>query len=366
MRKLYLRYCAVLCGIIIACGSISCDSDQLTSGEVLDTENIRTANKEITFDMSQECVKTSTILYAGQHTPVGEVTVTEDGDNYIINVSTDDGYCMSEIHIDVEAVPEDFPINGGGNPQIGHFEINEDYDCTTGEEFVVAMSEGTFIAVHAVVTCEETTAEDITEALPAMVSVCATAKGADAANSYFDVTIDGESWLAGDYGAWCADVDRSLDAGHCFDADVYASYEDLPDGIIENPGNIDLVNWIMNQGFLGQASPSGGTYTFGDIQWAIWELLDDANCSACAFLGDDWSEEKGQEIVDAAMQNGADFMPGCGDYIAVLLVPTDNSQPIFIPIHIPCKECGSETAWGDGCDFPGNNWAMYFEYGADD
>ncbi|MDC6364431.1 MULTISPECIES: hypothetical protein [Flavobacteriaceae] len=176
----------------------------------------------------------------------------------------------------------------------------------------------------------------VTPDLPASLNACTTAKGVDADNSYFDLTISDTS-LAGDYGAWCVDVDLSLNADQCFEADVYSSYETLPDGKFEHPENFDMVNWILNQDLIGSESPSGGTYTFGDVQWAIWELIDDRNCISCAYLGDDWNRTKGQEIVDMALANGEGFEPGDGDSLAVILIPTNNLQSIFVPYELECK-----------------------------
>ncbi|WP_298789330.1 hypothetical protein [uncultured Allomuricauda sp.] len=191
---------------------------------------------------------------------------------------------------------------------------------------------------------------NLTPDLPALVNACTTAKGEDANNVYFDLTIN-DTELAGDYGAWCIDVDLSLSGDECFDADVYSSYADLPLGAFENPDNFDLVNWIINQNFIGQVSPSGGTYTFGDVQWAIWELIDDNNCAACAFLGGDWSELKGQEIVNEAIANGEGFEPGEGQLLAIILIPTNNRQPVFISIPVECEpEPACETAFARGND----------------
>ncbi|MEZ4811267.1 MAG: hypothetical protein R2819_12980 [Allomuricauda sp.] len=188
--------------------------------------------------------------------------------------------------------------------------------------------------------------------LPSMVNACTTAKGVDANGTYFDLTIN-DSGLAGNYGAWCIDVDLSLSGNECFDADVYSSYAALPAGAFENPDNFDLVNWIMNQNFIGQASPSGGTYTFGDVQWAIWELIDDNNCALCAYLGDDWSTTKGQEIVDLALANGEGYQPGEGEVLVIILIPNNNRQPVFITIPLECggqSDGGCETAFARGND----------------
>lgn len=179
--------------------------------------------------------------------------------------------------------------------------------------------------------------------LPSLVSACTTAKGeGTSSGAYFDLTIN-DTDLAGAYGAWCVDVDLSLGAEECFDYNVYSSYAELPAGAFENPENFDLINWIINQDFISLG------YTFGDIQWAIWELLDDQNCSACSYLGDDWSPEKGQEIVDAALANGEGFEPAAGDLLAIVLIPTGNTQSIVVTIPIECEpEPSCETAFARG------------------
>jgi hypothetical protein len=127
---------------------------------------------------------------------------------------------------------------------------------------------------------------------------------------------------------------------------------------------------------------------------AIWELLENepnpsglVSSSRC-------------RINEIKANAELDFVPGCGDVMAVILLPyvyvvdgvtvadggipiyedlPENAekyyvQPVFIPIPVPCCD---ETAWAgvEGLDvpppddgdnytieFPGKNWAMYFEY----
>ena len=181
------------------------------------------------------------------------------------------------------------------------------------------------------VPCEVTVLPD----LPSLVNACTTAKGLDANGTYFDLTINDTS-LAGNYGAWCIDVDLSLGAPECFDAAVYSSYDPaIPASVVENPANWDLVNWILNQDFGSQG------YSMGEIQWAIWELLDDANCFACTFLGaqgTDWNQADAQAIVDAAIANGEGYEPGEGNYLAIVLVPNNNRQPVVLPIKLKFLE----------------------------
>ncbi len=54
----------------------------------------------------------------------------------------------------------------------------------------------------------------------------------------------------------------------------------------------------------------------------------------------------------------------CVDYQQLGFVP---GEPVYVAAHAVVVEgqqvfAISETAWGEGTDFPGNNWAMYYEY----
>jgi len=181
--------------------------------------------------------------------------------------------------------------------------------------------------------------------LPESTYACADAK--PGSTSYFDLSI-ADGALAGNYAAWCVDVAGSLDAGECFDANVYSSFGVIPDGVVDNPENLDLINWILNQEWFGVDSP----YTIGDVQWAMWELIDDNNCVSCTYLVP-WDDTtvRGMEIVDLAMASGEGYEPGLGDVLAVVLEPTDGKQKVIIPIPLECEpepEC--ETAFARDID----------------
>ncbi|PWH82983.1 hypothetical protein DIS18_00025 [Algibacter marinivivus] len=348
---------------------VSCETETLIEEEQVSDLNASISfeakkgkkSNGATFDLSQECVISSqTDLYAGQNILVGNVAVEVNDGNYIITYNiTDSGYCLTTTHLSVVQAPEDFPISGGGNPKNGHFEYSNSHDCVDSYSYEVPTSKGSYIAAHAVVNCvADSNEDDILSNLPETVSVCVNDKGVDAEDSYFNITIDPENSLTGMYDAWCIDVDLSLNDDQCFEADVYSSLNAMPGGLFENPDTFDSINWIMNQDFISQG------YSFGDIQWAIWELIDDANCNACVYLGDDWSVAKGTEIYNLAVDNGDGFIPGCDELVAIALVDKNRQlQPIFISVPVTCNEPGDceETAWGDGCDFPGNNWATYFK-----
>ena len=103
-------------------------------------------------------------------------------------------------------------------------------------------------------------------------------------------------------------------------------------------------------------------YTYGDVQWAIWQLLEDNPPADHSSLGD-WSLCRAQEILAAAVANGEGFVPGCGDVMGIILDPVEWRQPVIIWIEVPCAE--DETVWGGdsfgtALEFPGENWAIYF------
>lgn len=208
--------------------------------------------------------------------------------------------------------------------------------------------------------------------LPALVDVCTTAK--PGTESYFLVDIASGDLAGSDIPAWCVDVDKTLGAPECFEANVYSSYGSFPTGDFENYENFDLVNYILNQDYISQG------YTFGHIQWAIWELIDDENCVSCTYLTNpigNWTdpddEIKGQEIVDDAIANGDGFEPVAGQNLAIILIPTDNTkQSIIIPYPLECEpepscettfgkaqtegEDGDSTCFSDVPDLNANRW----------
>jgi hypothetical protein len=208
------------------------------------------------------------------------------------------------------------------------------------------------------------------DALPATAKLTVAFTGGD---SYFNSTVSntGEPF-DGTYDGWCIDTQGRINPGTTYDVNVFSSYEDAAEDHVDVPGNLDLVNWIINQGFFGSASPSGGTYSMGDIQKAIWVLIDDGDFG----VPGPWSPVHVQEIVDAALASGEGFVPGCGEVVAVILVPVNGqqvtiAQVTFIEVGVPCED-REETAWGGNWNgtafeepFNGGSWAGWFPYTTD-
>jgi len=122
--------------------------------------------------------------------------------------------------------------------------------------------------------------------------------------------------------------------------------------MIAKPENLDLINWIINQDFVGQG------YSAFAVQSAIWSLL----------LNDYEAVGGAATIAAAAQANGEGFMPGCNQFVGIILLPRYGEvwyQPVLIPRPVPCYEMGDETVWAKGKGFPGSNWSMYFCYTVD-
>jgi hypothetical protein len=299
---------------------------------------------------------------------VGDVLVWNDGENlYVEYVVTDEDWCLTKTHLEVATSLGDIPQTKRENPIPGQFTYGGEHDCVPDVTYSIPLTwdpgAELLIAAHGVV--QTGGLDGLEAALPDQVTIAVTFPATGGAPSYFDIAVSGGTTLDGTYDGYCVDLDGGYVDGI---ANVYSSYEPLPTGVrIEYPENLDLVNWIINQGFVGQPSQGcDGNYTYGDVQWAIWQLVEDDQPNNTSSLGD-WSECRAQEILAAAYANGEGYVPGCGEVMGIILIMEEYwwNQPILIWIDVPCAE--DETAWGGDyfgtpLEFPGENWAIYFAY----
>ena len=310
----------------------------------------------------------------------GQLQVWNDADNIYVTYLTNDDWCLNEVHLDIQTDASAVPQKNG-NPQPGRFAYKADgLDCISAYTFTVANTfsgyDSLAIAAHSAVRTAEPIGTTVNisqfeQGLPELVTLSVKS----ASDSYFSTTIEstlvGSPLDPGPYAGWCIDTDHNISTNATYTAEVYSSYEAAGLDLVEQPENFDLVNWLINQDYVGQASTCGGSYTKGDVQRAIWTLIED-NLST-AGLGA-WSQCRVDEIVSDAYASGEGFSPtACGDAIAVILRPIDENatteaqvtiaQITLIEIVPDCQNIyDSETAWSEGPDFPGKNWAMYSEY----
>jgi hypothetical protein len=91
-------------------------------------------------------------------------------------------------------------------------------------------------------------------------------------NLYID--IDGEPPVEYIFEGWCVDTENVIYQNTWYQVNVYTCGEDLT-GVVDKPENKGLVDYILSQDYVGKTSLCGGTFTYGDVQRAIWTVIDD-------------------------------------------------------------------------------------------
>jgi hypothetical protein len=184
----------------------------------------------------------------------------------------------------------------------------------------------------------------------------------------------------GPYESWCVDSDLPIHPPVTLTGTVYSSYEELPSYLqtsIEHWGNLDLVNWILNNFKVGDpikqftyadpittaewpftlskfdSTTNFGTLKWQDIQCAIWALLeteplaDSWNIAPGYTAGNVWSL-----IYKALTMVPTNWVPGCNDKVMAIMVPDGvpgiqiiTIQPTIISLQMPCTTvCGTAMA----------------------
>ena len=273
----------------------------------------------------------------------------------------------SSIVEDEAALENEILVSDGEEDET--FVLNEDSEVMPTRELSFSISSNTYGSGYDSGSDSTDCTPDIEAlelSLPETVTVNTVASPCvEGEGSFLTVDIpDGSLASVGNPG-WCADLDG--DIGYAtYTFDVYSSYEDVSslvnsngDILFENADNFDKVNWVLNQSFIGSESPNGGSYTYGHVQWAIWELIEGTgnNCTDdCDYLScdpiDQWDTDKsnnerlGKEIVAAAFASGEGFIPQCGQKIAIILA-SETVQSLIITTDVPEKEVPCSDCEGD-------------------
>jgi len=312
-------------------------------------------------------------LMAGQHTDIGEVFVCDAGSDLFLTYDASGGAILTTTHLyesqdqPKKHAPGRFPYkNEGIWTEVDEYSLSlSDLDALAGDTLYVAAHADTQL----IVGYEDPLLEELDWDIPDTVTINSQHRGGD---TYWETTVSGGGPLDGTYDAWCVDTDRTMSSGTNYTAAVLSSYEAAAAGYVEQPEDLDRVNWIINQDFIGQASPTcSGNYTYGDVQRSIWTLIEDG--LSTAGLGS-WSACRVAEILAAAEAYGEGFEPGCMQQMAVMLVPLNAAgdpraqiivaQVLVIEVDLECTPIlgGEETAWANGELSFKRSWASYFEY----
>ena len=175
---------------------------------------------------------------------------------------------------------------------------------------------------------------------------------ANKTTAYLTTTISGDGVLNGTYEGWCVDLNNQAVFNTSHNAKVICSYDTEADNYVAHPENLDSVNWMLNRDFRGETG-TNGTFTWQDVQVAIWRLLQDPIYSGSDPTGRNLARVG--EIVALALVDGDGFMPGTGDLCVIILVPLNGEEEVTSQISIITW---SLPGGGEGCT-PGywkNNW----------
>ena len=318
---------------------------------------------------------------------VGDIYIWRDCDFIYVEYDIFDGtplditdnWFITATHVEIATTLGGIP-QARGNPIPGQFTYKTEHDAVSGYTYQIPVngfgSGDVFIAAHADV-CQVGGVQAVESSLPIDPFKLSVTYYVPDKTAYFPtVVIENDTWLDGTHAnGWCVDLTNHIVPGTIYDATAYSSYDpDLPEGLVDNPENLGALNWLMNQVLLGSiigqtaydystdpATPFGD-YTWMDVQTAIWRLMDDGTPDYLAGV----DPIRVQLLIDMALAH-SDYVPGCGEFMVILLAPTSavQNQTLIITVPVPCGG-GCETAWGatwNGVSwqipFPGKNWATY-------
>jgi len=181
--------------------------------------------------------------------------------------------------------------------------------------------------------------------------------------SYWDCDLAGTATLEdgttrdGGYDGWLVDASTQwpVVSGQAYDAGLVSSYAPAARDLVDKPQNLDQVNWIINQDFIGHESGCGAEgieslFNYWDVQRAISELTE---LNPATWPDAEWVQCRVDKILAAAAfaegLAGTHFYPGCDQLVAVILDPVDPLQVNIIEMwmeSIPgsCDPAGTCTS----------------------
>ena len=310
----------------------------------------------------------TTTLLAGQFTDVGDLRVSIDGSFLVVEYLVDGDHTLLDTHLEVVENFEDFPMTPNGNPKNGHFTYSgqSSYSIDLNQ----FSSDNLLIAAHGVVVNHQGDIVDLeffAECIPAgLLSYQVLQNRPDGDPSYFSINLPAFGIENGV--GWCLDVENTIGGYPEFkeyQMEAISSYSDdltTLECLVDKPENLDIINYLCNQDFSDNPLITGSV-----IQGALWTIIDD-NPPTNGGGGISWDQELVDNLVASAFEHGEGFIPGCEDKVVVIMDPGcpedpnhNHLQTTFVCVPNKCPG-GDDTIWGQGTDFPGNNWAMFFKY----
>jgi hypothetical protein len=365
--KMTIKHYALLLGVVLA--FTQCQKEVFEPGSVDTLGELKDEH------VNGDCVVVQDLWAgAGQNdtskgTLVGSVTASISGHVLYVTYQVDLGWALTEAHLWVGSDPLKIPRNAAP----GQFPFKKKLDNVTEVTFEIdlaelgiAPGEPVYIAAHGVVKGVEGV-EVFVDMLPVEVSYKVTyfKNFGVPPLSYFQIEIK-DGFLAGNHKGWCLDTSIPMTLNQFINnGKAYSSYGVLPADLFDKPENLPAVNWVVNNIFVGDASLGGfGKFTMGDLQLAFWVLLEnEPNLNVPGGVGT-YDMNRVAEIVERALENGANFIPVCGEKVAIIIV-APGQQITFIEFPVPCAG-KADTVWAYG-DYSfrslgvANKWGWIFK-----
>lgn len=327
-----------------------------------------------------------TDLIAGQHTDVGDVSISDADGVLTVTVDTSaSGWELGTTHLYVglddpkKHAPGRFPYanaNPGGATGDQYSVDLADIGATCGDTVVVALH----AEVEQFLGYEDPDLDALAAALPTTAGFVADRPAGH--DWFWSFSVDDPSGvLPAELDGWCVDTGRNLVSGVEHEVEVHSTLADPSTltGLVDKPENFDQINYIINQDYRSQRCESAGRpFQVGDIQRAVWSLIDDTNHTDG--LGT-WSQGCQDEILADAAAHGVGFLPSCEDEVAVLMVPVDATGEIVAQVviaEVPIADVAAvvpessdlsctpivqgETGWAEGDRRFPKAWGMLIDH----
>jgi len=288
-----------------------------------------------------------TTLFAGQTIDVGTVSVWNDCVNLYVKYETTGGWVMTETHLAVVTSVADFPTNKPGNLMVGHFPYGEENIFQNTWEEIIELSaipakaeQELFIAAHAVVADTSITMEEVVVSRPGIDVYGPLGYYAGLGDIIWgSANLAVATWP---HPAWLANINIP-------DATWISTAE-----YVEDPVN-NSWRWFHDEITL----PEKGYYIAGSVVLATADNAEEVyfNEESVGSNGD-WRVPTEYSIEPQPGLNTLDFIvrnyAQAGGSVA--------SNPTGLIYKTTVTYYPEESAWAAGFDFPGANWATYFDY----
>jgi len=306
-------------------------------------------------------------LLAGQTTNIGYVDVWNDADTlYVKFVSTGD--CLKETHVAVATNVDDIPQTKKGNPIPGQFEYSDPHACVQEYtyEIQLAWDYGTplIIAAHAACGVEESmwVFSNGDESFTAYTGPGTTSYPCEQGDPRSGTAVAAwqhSAWQSVtsqfDYGTWIWEAYRAADPICGTVVDFEETFDipgEISDGtlwVTADNGYEAYLNGTLleTDGLSGDWRNSDLTESYVTTAMSAWSSIEIATW--LQLTGNTLRFETANEYFNTddghSSAGTVDSNPGGLIYEAEITYYADG-----------------ETAWGNGTEFPGNNWGMYFTY----